>query len=65
MRITYKLAHAASMDAGNRSMRQGGRTAWNEDDYGACVDEFNRLIPPEPYYTSADRLPGNDGGDEK
>lgn len=43
--LTYELAHAASMDAGNRSMRAGGRTAWNLDDYNASVDEFNRLWP--------------------
>jgi hypothetical protein len=55
MRITYKLTHAASIDAGNRSMRKGGRTAWNEDDYGACVDEFNRLIPEETVHQSSSR----------
>lgn len=43
MKMTRELAHAASMDAGNRSMRKAGRTVWNEADYNASVAEFDRL----------------------
>lgn len=45
--ITREIAHAASWDAGNRSMRSAGRTAWSEDDYNAAVAEYNRLWPLE------------------
>ena len=45
--LTRDLAWSASLDAGNRSMRKAGRTAWNEDDYNTAVDEFNRLWPVE------------------
>jgi hypothetical protein len=45
--ITYEIAHAASVDAGNRSMRAAGRKIWNVDDYNASVAEFNRLMPEE------------------
>jgi hypothetical protein len=43
------LARAAASDAGNRSMRVGGRTAWSEDDYSAACEEFNRLWPETPH----------------
>lgn len=43
--LTYQLAHAAATDAGNRSMRNSGRTAWNDDDWNAAAAEFNRLWP--------------------
>lgn len=45
MRMTYQLAMAAARDAGNRSMREAGRTKWNQADYNAMVREFNRLWP--------------------
>jgi len=41
--FTYKLAYAAGRDAGNRSMRQGDRTKWNEDDWAAAKATFERL----------------------
>ena len=44
--LAYDLALAAAQDAGNRSMRKGGRVAWNDDDYNTMCAEFNRLIPP-------------------
>jgi hypothetical protein len=44
MRITYKLAHAAGMDAANRQMRENGRSAWNEDDYNLAAATMNRLL---------------------
>jgi hypothetical protein len=45
--MTYELAHAASTDAANRSMRKHNRSAWNEEDSGEFVKEFNRLWPEE------------------
>ena len=44
--LTYDLAMAAAQDAGNRSMRAGGRVDWNDDDWNAMCAEFDRLIPP-------------------
>lgn len=41
--MSRQIAWAAATDAGNRSMREHGRTAWNEDDYNAAVAEFDRL----------------------
>ena len=35
-----KLASAASLDEGNRSMRRGGRTAWSLADRNAAVDAY-------------------------
>jgi hypothetical protein len=43
MRLDAELIHAAATDAGNRSMRACGRTAWNEADYIAACDESARL----------------------
>lgn len=45
LQMTYQLAHAAGMDAANRSMRKAGRTSWNEEDYNVGVSEQNRLWP--------------------
>jgi len=44
MQITYRLAHAAGWDAGNRSMREAGRTTWNDDDWNAAAEVTNRLL---------------------
>ena len=44
MTLTKELAYAAGRDAGNRSMRNGNRTAWNEDDYNAASEVTNRLL---------------------
>lgn len=41
--LTLPLCYAAGRDAGNRSMRKAGRTAWNEDDYNAAAEVFARL----------------------
>ena len=46
-RERYEIAHAAAWDTGNRHARAKGRDTWNEDDYNACVEEFNRLMPIE------------------
>lgn len=43
--LTKELARAAATDAGNRSMRDGGRTVWNADDRNVAFAEFNRLWP--------------------
>ena len=43
--MTFDLAHAAASDAGNRSMRKTGRSRWNEDDWNAMVETFDRLWP--------------------
>ena len=45
IQLTRELAWRAGMDAGNRSMHAGKRTAWNEDDYNTAAHEFNRLWP--------------------
>jgi hypothetical protein len=42
---TYQLAHAAGIDAGNRSMRRAGRKKWNDRDYAAAIKEFERIWP--------------------
>jgi hypothetical protein len=44
MRATQAIAHAAGWDAGNRAMRAAGRRAWNEDDWNAACDTFDRLM---------------------
>jgi hypothetical protein len=40
-----QLAYSAATDAGNRSMRAGGRTVWAKD-YNAAVAELERLLAP-------------------
>lgn len=45
--MTRELAHAASMDAGNRACKAAGRKAWNEDDANAAAREYDRLYPVE------------------
>ena len=45
MRFTREMAYAAGRDAGNRSMRKAGRTAWSKDDYNAAAAECARLMP--------------------
>lgn len=41
--LTRELAWAAATDAGNRSMRKAGRSAWSRVDYKAAAQEFKRL----------------------
>ena len=38
------VAYAAGLDAGNRSMRAAGRTAWSEADHAAACRETRRLM---------------------
>lgn len=42
--VDRRIAHAAGWDAGNRSMRGSGRTAWSEDDWDAACDVYDRLM---------------------
>jgi len=41
--LTPEIIGAAGRDAGNRSMRRGGRTSWAKKDYTAAVRMSNRL----------------------
>ena len=41
----YELAMCAARDAGNRSMRKGGRSKWSTQDWNVHVAEFERLYP--------------------
>jgi hypothetical protein len=54
--LTRKIAWAAALDAASRSMRNNLREAWNEDDYNACVAEFDRLWPEERDIQECKRL---------
>ncbi len=42
---TPTLAHAAGWDAGNRSMREAGRTEWNEDDWNEAARIYTKILP--------------------
>jgi hypothetical protein len=50
---TPAIAVAAGQDAGNRSMRAAGRTAWNEDDWNAAAAVSDRLFALIPAPVSA------------
>ena len=39
-----RIANAAGMDAANRSMARRGRAAWNEADYQAAHDAFEKVL---------------------
>ena len=41
--LTYENAHVAGWDAGNRSMRAAGRTAWNEVDWATACAAMARM----------------------
>lgn len=43
MKMTYEIAMAAGWDEVTRHARKAGRTSWNEDDYNAGVELFERL----------------------
>jgi hypothetical protein len=36
IKMTLKLCHAISLDAGNEHMKRHGRSAWNQDDSDAA-----------------------------
>lgn len=40
----YKIASAAGMDYGNRSMRAAHRTEWNEDDWNCAANVTNEIL---------------------
>jgi hypothetical protein len=44
MTAVYRIAMAAGRDAGNRSMRAAGRTAWNETDWNIAADTARRVL---------------------
>jgi hypothetical protein len=44
MQVTYAIAMAAGRDAGNRSMRAAGCTAWSEEDYAVAAAVVARLL---------------------
>lgn len=50
---TYGLAMAAGHDAGNRSMREGGRTVWAVKDWNVACETFERLWPTPSRETTA------------
>ena len=56
MKLTYELAHAASMDAGNDSMRKAGRKQWNKADQSAALRQFAQLWPIKVIEQSEDGL---------
>ena len=39
------MVYAAGLDAGNRSMRAGGRKVWAVNDFNAASAEVERLMP--------------------
>jgi hypothetical protein len=41
--FTYTLAMSAGRDAGNRSMREGGRSQWAVKDWNVACETFARL----------------------
>jgi len=45
--LTPEIARAAAADAGTRSMRAGGRTAWSREDYNRAVAAYDRILPLE------------------
>lgn len=45
---THAEAMAAGRDAGNRSMRAAGRTAWNDEDWSAAEALYGKLMGPVP-----------------
>lgn len=39
----HRLATDAGMDEANRRMRKAGRTAWDESDYAAACETFEKV----------------------
>lgn len=46
--FTEEIARAAAQDAGNRTMRKAGRVFWDDEDWNAACEEYNRLWPQYP-----------------
>ncbi len=45
MKMTYRIAHSAGMDAANRQMRAAGRTAWNQEDAALAAATLRKCFP--------------------
>jgi hypothetical protein len=56
-----QAARSAGTDAGNRSMREGGRTTWSREDYAAATSEFNRVMGDKKALPMPDMSPGFSG----
>lgn len=41
--LTPEIIKAATLDAGNKSMKANGRQTWSIDDYHAAIVESDRL----------------------
>jgi len=44
IQLTPKIAFAAGFDAGNASMRKGGRSKWSRSDFNAAARVTNALL---------------------
>lgn len=42
--VTYKIAHAAGQDAGNRQAKRAGRKTWSRADWNAAARTTRRLL---------------------
>ena len=47
-RHAYQIAMAAGQDAGDRSMREAGRTSWNDEDWNAACSTMLACYQPTP-----------------
>ena len=47
--LTRELAFASGQDAGNRSLRDGGRTAWSPEDADISTATTNKLLLYVPF----------------
>jgi hypothetical protein len=46
--VTTSIAYAAGLDAGNRSMREAGRTKWSPEDAERASEATQRLLSLVP-----------------
>ena len=44
MKVTYQIAMAAGLDAGNKLMRERGLTEWDEACWNRASDVFSYLM---------------------
>ena len=49
MKMSIEIARAAAWDAGNRSMKAAGRSAWSGEDWDAACAEIDRLMPHQSH----------------
>lgn len=45
MKMTYRIAHSAGMDAANQQMRTAGRTRWSKEDAAIGAATLRQLFP--------------------